>query len=553
MHYRSLLILLLLWTQGISGQDLQKSTDSITNNSSLTVTEKTHQLISLGTRCLEEKPTHSLHVGTIAFQKAVASNNLEQQAAAKLLMGQAYWSQRSLKSTLENLKDANSIYSQLNDSTGIANCAMNMGQVYAEIGEYDKAIELYVTAKTHFEKLDLKNLVATTYTKISNVLIERKDLKEAEKILKEALNIYDHNKNIQGVVDANNLLAKLFFIKKEYELADCYIEESIYHSSTAKDDAAMVRNLLLFSKILRNEKEYEIAEQHLDISLHLAKRKNLRKLQLEVLEEIKSLKKEEGKFEESIAYHEAYSTLKDSIYNTEQSKQVAELEFKDTLEKKETELNYMYLKKQDYVIIQWVLGIGMCVISLLAFLLIRSLRLKNKKQQQLHESNQRHSLSVIENQHLKRKELEQELHFKNKELTSYALNFLQKNEFLETLQDTIKEIKQASIKTKEFAFDQLEIIIKQQQNLDKNWNDFKIHFEQVHTNFLKNLKHQFPNLSANDLKVAALTRLNLTIKECSGILGISPESVKTARYRLRKKLDLDREDDLLSFLVKVEV
>ena len=95
-------------------------------------------------------------------------------------------------------------------------------------------------------------------------------------------------------------------------------------------------------------------------------------------------------------------------------------------------------------------------------------------------------------------------------------------------------------------------MIKLQHSREKDWDDFRYHFEQVYSSFFINLKSKFPNLSANDLKVAALTRLNLSIKETSNILGISPESTKTARYRLRKKLGLNSEDDLFDFLLSYD-
>ncbi|NER16262.1 tetratricopeptide repeat protein [Spongiivirga citrea] len=553
MHYRFLLILLVLCLYSISGQEPPSNSGSTSIESQLSGKEKICKLIRLGNECLEADSNQSLEFGKTALNEASKFNFRKEQAEARLLMGLSYWSIRELKPTLVNLNSAKQVYEQLLDHDGIARCYINMGLVYAEIGEYDKAIELYSNAKSHFEELNLKELIANTYTKISSVLIEKKDLNEAENILHDALNIYDQSKNIRGIVETNNLLAKLHINKGEYELAGCYIEESIINSQIIKDNNALIGNLLLFSKLQRNKKKYEVAEQHLTIALKLAEKKNLRKLKLDTYEELQSIKKEEGKFQESIEYFEEYVALKDSIYDTNKSKQLAEFEFQDTIKKKDDELEFMYLEKKDFQIIQWILGIGLFIITLLGLLLTRSLRIKNKKQLLLHESNQRINQSEIENQLLKQKELEQQLHFKNKELTSYALNFIQKNEFLEKLQNIIKEIKLTSAKTKVLALDQLENIVKQQQNLDKNWNDFKIHFEQVHTDFLKKLKHEFPNLSANDLKVAALTRLNLTIKECSGILGISPESVKTARYRLRKKLDLEREDDLLSFLVKVEV
>src|SRR5699024_8700294 len=89
-------------------------------------------------------------------------------------------------------------------------------------------------------------------------------------------------------------------------------------------------------------------------------------------------------------------------------------------------------------------------------------------------------------------------------------------------------------------------------NLDEDWEDFKHYFEEVHTGFFEALKQQAPTLTTSELRLSALVKLNLTIKEIATILNITPDSVKTARYRLRKKLDMNTEDDLSEFMMNVE-
>ena len=123
---------------------------------------------------------------------------------------------------------------------------------------------------------------------------------------------------------------------------------------------------------------------------------------------------------------------------------------------------------------------------------------------------------------------------------------------LEQLEEKLAALKTVPAQKQAKAISEIEKIVRSHKNLDRDWEDFKAHFEQVHGNFLVNLKEKFPQLSSNDLKIAALTRLNMNIKETSNILGISPDSVKTARYRLRKKLGMDQEADLISFLVELE-
>ena len=120
------------------------------------------------------------------------------------------------------------------------------------------------------------------------------------------------------------------------------------------------------------------------------------------------------------------------------------------------------------------------------------------------------------------------------------------------MKDKIEDLKSSTPKQQDKIINDLNRVIKQHINIDKNWEDFKRYFEEVHTGFNEKLKEKHPDLSANDLKICALTRLNLNIKESATILGITPESVKTARYRLRKKLNLEQNEELLGYFLSLE-
>ena len=62
------------------------------------------------------------------------------------------------------------------------------------------------------------------------------------------------------------------------------------------------------------------------------------------------------------------------------------------------------------------------------------------------------------------------------------------------------------------------------------------------------MRSKFPDLTHGDLRLCALFKMGLGTKEVASILAISPDSVKTARYRLRKKLSIDQEEDLMLFI-----
>jgi len=82
-----------------------------------------------------------------------------------------------------------------------------------------------------------------------------------------------------------------------------------------------------------------------------------------------------------------------------------------------------------------------------------------------------------------------------------------------------------------------------------NLLSFYSNFEKIYPDFSQSLKKTIPNITANELKLCAFLRLNLSSKEISQLLNITPESVNKARYRLRKKIGLSSGDELFSFIL----
>jgi len=79
---------------------------------------------------------------------------------------------------------------------------------------------------------------------------------------------------------------------------------------------------------------------------------------------------------------------------------------------------------------------------------------------------------------------------------------------------------------------------------------FESNFERAHEEFLFRIKDQYEELTPGDMKLCAYLRMNLSTKKIALLLGISARGVENHRYRLRKKLGLDREANLVEFMMK---
>jgi DNA-binding CsgD family transcriptional regulator len=94
-------------------------------------------------------------------------------------------------------------------------------------------------------------------------------------------------------------------------------------------------------------------------------------------------------------------------------------------------------------------------------------------------------------------------------------------------------------------------IIDQALKNDQDWEFFEQAFNHADKKFFKRIKEKHPSLTPNDLRLCVYLRLNLSSKEIAPLLNISARSVEIKRYRLRKKLDLERDVNLSEYVINL--
>jgi len=138
---------------------------------------------------------------------------------------------------------------------------------------------------------------------------------------------------------------------------------------------------------------------------------------------------------------------------------------------------------------------------------------------------------------------------KDREMVSSLIQIAQKNEMVLYLRKNLSVIRNtlpAPIQKK--VTDMLQKIDENQRRQVFNWEDFKFHFDKVHQGFFTRLKGKYPGLTHKDQRLCAYIHLGLATKDIAGLINITPESAEIGRIRLRKKLGLNRQDNLFAFL-----
>ncbi len=149
-------------------------------------------------------------------------------------------------------------------------------------------------------------------------------------------------------------------------------------------------------------------------------------------------------------------------------------------------------------------------------------------------------------------ELEKEIEFKEKEQKKIALSIIRKNEILSKLKMEIERIKSKPEKSLKFSdLNTLKVLILDNLNLEKERKSLDIYIKELNNSFFQNLERKYPGLTNNEKKLCSLLRLKLSSKEIASILNITPKSVEVNRYRLRKKMNIGKDEKLPKVIRKL--
>lgn len=149
---------------------------------------------------------------------------------------------------------------------------------------------------------------------------------------------------------------------------------------------------------------------------------------------------------------------------------------------------------------------------------------------------------------LKNDALQSEINNKNQELAAVTMVIMQKNQGLQAIKESLEEKYQSS-KDKD-----LKKIIKkidEATDVENDWDEFSVRFDQVYDNFFEKLKGKYPELTHRDVQICAFLKMKLSSKEIANTLNISVRSVEQSRYRLRKKMNLNHEENLLDKILSI--
>ena len=202
-----------------------------------------------------------------------------------------------------------------------------------------------------------------------------------------------------------------------------------------------------------------------------------------------------------------------------------------------------------------ILGLVLCA-GLIALIIYQEKRLARHRRKLMEEQDEKLRQQRLQSERqimqIQNEKLQSEIQNKSQQLSNVAINVVRKNEILEEIRDELKQVKaEMGQQLPNIHYQKLLHSIERNVAGKEDWTLFEQNFDEVHEQFFKRLRQLFPTISPSELRLAACLRMNLSTKEMAPVLGISVRGVEIKRYRLRKKLGLSSDSNLVQFMMDV--
>lgn len=317
---------------------------------------------------------------------------------------------------------------------------------------------------------------------------------------------------------ANGNLGYTFYLQNEYDKAVPLLETDFMVSTRAGEQGSAVNAAIALAAIYIKKDQLLQAENYMQQCrqfVYASTDANLRKSWYENLYHINKAK---GDYLNAGLYADSLLKYKDSVAALRDKTIYNQTVLKIETEQHMNDISRLENRRRQQLLLRNSLLVGVVLLGIIALLWVNRQLLKRNKEKEI---------------------ARQQLVFAEQELQGYTQKLTEKNELLEQLRTEIDSRQKGSDR-----IENINSLLSATILTDEDWKTFRQLFEKVYPGFLIRLKEKMPDLSAADTRLLTLTKLKLPAKDMAAMLGISYDSIKKARQRLRKKINLPEEGGL---------
>jgi tetratricopeptide (TPR) repeat protein len=424
----------------------------------------------------------------------------------------------------------------------------NLSGIYSILGQLDQSIELSLKAAKIYKSLGLKMYYGSALLNIGNKYIKTEQYDLAQKYLIEAKVLSLEMNDFSALQNIELNLGIIEYEKKNYDLTLDHYQKGLAFAERLNDlddykassVACMQENLgSIYKDLEQYDESIKIYQKAIAYGEKLNSIHILGRAYYDLFEIYQTLNKPDSAF----YYIHKYLPINDRIQEETHNKRIEELNFQSKLEDEKTKYDQekkLILANREKEKLKYV-----TIISLLGFISFAILFFWNVKRSKLIKSELKR-----QNLELEKEKLDLKLERTNRELSTSLLNLIERNEFVSEISSKLESID--AIQNEGDRRNIQSIIRDIDRNTSKKlWDELELSYIAVHKDFFDKLQSICPGLSSNERRLCSLIMLNLSTKDISSITYQSEHSIKIARYRLRKKLNLEKNSNLISFLSSI--
>lgn len=440
------------------------------------------------------------------------------------------------------------ISKKYNHLIGLQETYNSLAIIYEAENNFEKALEYYKENLALCKTINDEFCIIMTHNNLAGLYVVQGKtllaLNEIENILPLLSKVNNEYLTVTVTINYANYLQEIGLIKKAEEILQS-LEIGIRKLNAPEIN---IEELHIKAKIETFKKNYSNAVALIDKALKQISQYPNSEKKAELLLEKSTILEKNNQQKDALATYKLYSKFQDSLNTIErfraseilkQKFEVKRYQDNAKAQKQETELLKARQKNNTYKIL--------LLISAVIFLIVILM-----KQRQKAKSHRKNYQLEKELQQSKENQLNQQVDFKNKQITDYALHIKEKNDLLKHLSNQVKQIRAKSEhKSITLLANELILFINNQLQLNDEKITFNKDIKQTEASFLYKVKSQFPQLSERELQIVTYIRLQMSSKQISNKLNINPQSVNNHRLRIRKKLQLAKDEKLHEFLEKL--
>ncbi len=440
-------------------------------------------------------------------------------------VGSTYSQMGNYPEALKALFEAQEIWESRKDSVGMANVMNEIALIFNYIEMYDKAKETLGKAMNINKRLGNKRQLAMNSNNIAVSFKNTGDLDSALYYYYEALRNYKEV-GVKTIGNVTSNIGLLHFKNEAYDTAEYYFTKSLKINTELGKEDGIAHDKANLAKLYIHYEQFDEAEKLLLESYdYWYEQKKFKEL-TSVAEKLVQIYKTREDYESVAHFQDILKEAEDSVFGHQKRNELTKVLVAQLLKEEMADIDVGDFNTNKNEKSRTYLVFGFIVTLLL--LVIVWFWMRNRK------STNRLKLDLDQ---------------KNRELTFLSLSVMQKDEFIQNFTKQLKLIDAKGDQSKELQ--KLLKNLKVYKTESNHWDHFKEAFEQIAPHFFDELLKRYPKLSNKELRLCALVRLNIPFHEIARILGISLESVHKARYRLKKRFQLEGQNSLESLLAEI--